>query len=167
MHRYVSVTLTLYSQVCRGLNEIVTGASSLQYKIELAIAGLEDNLEHPLDRPTKRRLLRAYQNAWSRVRSLSARESNTVVARLEDGPAWELAGGVLGQSVGTTTLRFRQAASKFRGVQEKAWDVDYGFNIRDFTMDPGQDLLAALREPQTFSDVYVSISCKVAPDLSD
>ena len=72
------------------LNELVNGSSSLQYKIELAISGLADNLEHPLSRSAKRPVLHAYRNAWSRVEDLSARKSNTTVAPIEDGPAWEL-----------------------------------------------------------------------------
>ena len=61
----------------------------------------------------------------------------------------------MAQSIGTKALRFKRTGSKLRGIEENTWDVDYGFNIRDFTMDPGQDLLVALREPQAADDMYV------------
>lgn len=67
---------------------------------------------------------------------------------IDTGPAWELAGGVLGQSVGQNNLRFNRLGSKLQGVSQQTWNVDLGFNLRDFTMDPGQDLLVVLRESQ-------------------
>ncbi|GJE87919.1 F-box protein [Phanerochaete sordida] len=141
--------------VCRSLNDIVTASPSLQYKIDLPHCGLEDNPEHPLSRTAKIPLLREYQKAWSRIRGFSARKSNSSSVRIEDGPAWELAGGVLAQSIGTKALRFKRTGSRSRGIEESTWDVDYGFNIRDFTMDPGQDLLVALCEPQNADDSYM------------
>lgn len=136
-------------QVCKALRDVVATSTRLQYKIELAIAGLEDNIEHPLSERAKRSLLSEYKDAWARVPHLTPRESNTSIVSFEEGPAWELSGGVLGQSVGQRKLRFRRLGSKLRGVTPLAWDIDVDYIVRDFTMDPAQDLAVALREPQT------------------
>ena len=128
---------------------MVYASPLLQYKIELAISGLEDNPENSLATQTKRPLLRKYREAWKKLHCLTARKSNTTLIECEDGPVWELAGGVLGQSIGTRIVRFNQLGSKLRGVAAKEWSVEIDFNMRDFTMDPGQDLLVVLCEPHT------------------
>ena len=135
------------------LRDTISISTSLQYKIDLAIAGLEDNPEHPLRRQAKRPLLRTYQDAWNNISHLSPRKSNTVLIPIEDGPAWELAGGVLGQSVGQKQLRFNRLGSKLQSVVPHSWIVDVDLNVRDFTMDPGQDLFVALREPHGWGDL--------------
>lgn len=127
---------------------MVSTSTLLQYKIELAIAGLEDNIEHPLRERTKRPLLRDYQDTWARVPHLTQRQSNTSTVSFEEGPAWELSGGVLGQSVGQKKLRFHRLGSKLSGVTPLAWAVDVDYDVRDFTMDPAQDLVVALKEPR-------------------
>lgn len=122
-------------------------STPLQYTIDLAIAGLEDNPDHPLRRPAKRPLLRTYRDAWNNLSHLTARHSNTVRIPLEGGFSWELAGGVLGQSVEPNQLRFDRLGSKLRGIEPQTWTFDVSLDLRDFTMDPGQDLLVALHEP--------------------
>lgn len=139
--------LRLCNQVCRGLRDIIESSNSLLYKLEVAVAGLEDNPNHRLNGPTKRPILHKYQEAWSKIASLCARQSNSIVLPIEEGPAWELAGGVLGQSIGQSRLRFDQFGSKLRGIPRRRGEIEVGFNLRDFTMDPGQDLIVALREP--------------------
>lgn len=58
--------------------------------------------------------------------------------------AWEFLGGVLGLSAGSR-LRFIQVPSKLRSIEEKRWTIeDIGFKVKDFGMDPAQDLLVVL-----------------------
>lgn len=64
------------------------------------------------------------------------------------GQTWELYGGVLAQGPDSSSLTFRQLPSELRGIEEKEWMIsDIGFNIRDFGMDPAQDLLVAIQVP--------------------
>ena len=60
---------------------------------------------------------------------------------MHTGPAWELAGGVLGQCIGPKHIEFRQLLSTVRAIPEKVWSVQLSFIISDFSMDPEQDLL--------------------------
>ncbi|EPQ55941.1 hypothetical protein GLOTRDRAFT_129144 [Gloeophyllum trabeum ATCC 11539] len=63
------------------------------------------------------------------------------------GNLWELYGGVLGLSEREkpSTLVFRKLRGIARGVEGKQWTIeDVGFPIRDFKMDPSQDLLVML-----------------------
>ena len=48
----------------------------------------------------------------------------------------------------------KQLPSVIRGIEEKEWTFDVGFDIDDFTIDPSQDLLMAIR---TVSESYVTI----------
>lgn len=58
--------------------------------------------------------------------------------------AWELINGVLAFGVGRR-LRCIQLPSALRDIPEKEWFIeDIGFTLRDFTMDPAQDLLVIL-----------------------
>lgn len=53
--------------------------------------------------------------------------------------------------MGYRSVRFHQLGAEVRGVPNKTWDVEMDFMVRDFTMDPGQDLLVALRTPQALT----------------
>lgn len=58
---------------------------------------------------------------------------------------WELYGGVLAQSQGERSIRFRRLPAILRGIEEKIWEVeDVGVKIKSFGMDPAQDLLVIL-----------------------
>lgn len=65
---------------------------------------------------------------------------------MHKGGVWELYGGVLAQAFsGHRKLGFTQLPSVIRGIEEKQWVIeDVGVKIRDFGMDPAQDLLIVL-----------------------
>ena len=65
------------------------------------------------------------------------------------GGVWELYGGVLAQAEGESKLVCAQLPSVIRRIEEKEWTIeDVGVKIRDFGMDPAQDLLIII-EHQT------------------
>lgn len=65
------------------------------------------------------------------------------------GQVWELYGNVLAQARGPRSLAFVQLPSEIRGIVEKEWVIpDVGFKIRDFGMDPAQDLLVLIEFPE-------------------
>ena len=64
---------------------------------------------------------------------------------VSDGPAWELADGVLAQCAGEKKLEFRQLPSRLRNIPEATWTVDVAFHVVDFTIDSSQDLLVFIQ----------------------
>ena len=61
------------------------------------------------------------------------------------GGVWELYGNVLAQAQGERTLHFKQIPSAIRGIQGTEWTIpDVGCKMRDFGMDPAQDLLVVI-----------------------
>ena len=107
--------------------------------------GQEDNPRSTLSPAERLQLLRKHQEAWS-----SLRPSYEKVIPMLIGQTWELYGGVLAQGPDSSSLKFRQLPSELRGIEEKEWMInDIGFTIRDFGMDPAQDLLVAIQMPST------------------
>lgn len=91
------------------------------------------------------RILRNHQKAWKALEY----NSSHVIPMLK-GNVWELYGGVLAQqtSKDSQILEFRQLPSELRGIKEKEWQVRWlGFRIRDFSMDPAQELLVVIEKP--------------------
>ncbi|KAL7284613.1 LOW QUALITY PROTEIN: hypothetical protein ACG7TL_001908 [Trametes sanguinea] len=107
------------------------------YKVELAANGLENGTHNTLTVAERLRMLKMRTEAWDDL-AWTAREE---VPMLQGG-VWELYGGVLGQAEGSRTLVFNQLPSNLRGIEGRQWRIeDVGVNIRDFGMDPAQDLL--------------------------
>ena len=75
------------------------------------------------------------------------------------GGLWELYGNVLAQiTQDRCTLHFKQLASQSRGIEEKGWTVDVSqFRVRDFGIDPAQDLLIILERPEEFVVHFVDL----------
>ncbi|KDQ64293.1 hypothetical protein JAAARDRAFT_27918 [Jaapia argillacea MUCL 33604] len=96
-------------------------------------------------------MLKNYQKswlslAWSEEQSLTTRRSRV----------WEIAGGAWGSSTGDASLSFTQLPSVSRGIPFRQWSIkDVGFSIRDFCMDPSQDLLTALELPTSDGGPYI------------
>ncbi|OBZ79706.1 hypothetical protein A0H81_00991 [Grifola frondosa] len=136
-------SLLLCRQVCRFFQTIIDEDAALQYKIELAVAGMEDgppSARSPAERLAK---LKARQAAWN-----SLQPSSQKTIPMLRGEVWELYGGVLAQARGPQSLAFRQLPSDIRGIEEKEWMIeDVGIAIRDFGMDPAQDLLVVIETP--------------------
>ena len=108
------------------------------------MACMEDNPLSTLTRAEKLPLLRQYEKAWDNF-TMEGGPYTRQMTPILDGPAWELAGGVIAQSAGPTSVEFTQLPSTVRGITEKVWKIDLDFDLRDFTIDPGQDLLVAVQ----------------------
>jgi len=69
---------------------------------------------------------------------------------------WECLGGILAylSDLSSQFVIVKQLPSVIRGIEEKEWTFDVGFDIDDFAIDPSQDLLMAIR---TVSESYVII----------
>ncbi len=76
--------------------------------------------------------------------------------QLPEGPIWELAGGVLAQGIPCTPgsfdvhkIVFTRLARDSRGpMSEEQWEYEgRDFEVKDFTMDPSQDLVVFISTP--------------------
>lgn len=89
-------------------------------------------------------MLRNSQAAWHTLRWFALKD-----VRMLQGSLYELYGGVLAQSnhLGGRGLVFRRLPSHYRSIQEQLWSLDLDFILRDFTLDPAQDLLVLIAQP--------------------
>ncbi|KAH9947003.1 hypothetical protein B0H21DRAFT_857166, partial [Amylocystis lapponica] len=147
--------LLLCRQVSRYLLEVIDGSERLQYKIDLAVAGMIDGPPSALCTAERRRMLREHQKAWDSL-EFSVQPTLSIPVLHDPLPAYypgRIFGNVLWYYT-STGLRFIQLPSRIRGTEEKRWTIDYsatpGFTVSKFAMDPAQDLLVVLeRQPQT------------------
>ncbi|KAI9056374.1 hypothetical protein FKP32DRAFT_1639392 [Trametes sanguinea] len=146
-------TLVRCRQICRLLKDIIDEDVRLQYKIELAASGLEDGTHNTLTVAERLRMLQTRNEAWDNL-AWTAREEIPML----QGGVWELYGGVLGQGEGARTLVFKQLPSTLRGIEGRQWRIeDVGVNIRDFGMDPAQDLLIIIENRADGAGVICSV----------
>ncbi|KAI6153701.1 hypothetical protein BKA82DRAFT_4093052 [Pisolithus tinctorius] len=137
-------SLLACQQVCYLFNTLIAESSLLQYTLELSVAGKQDNPRSSLDFSRKLAVLRQHQAAWGALQW-----ANTCDIPMLRGGLWELYGGVLAQSDSDLTLRFRRLPSQIRGIEEHVWSVSTSdVDLRDFTMDPAQDLLVLIARPR-------------------
>ena len=80
--------------------------------------------------------LQEHQTAWSKLQF-----SLSTTVKMEKGSVWELYGNVLAQGKGKRSLVFYQIPSPIRGIESKTWTVQVDEAIRDFAMDPTEELL--------------------------
>ena len=109
--------------------------------MELAIAGMEDSGNYPL--AASRSMLSQHQRAWTNLQWTNAGQTPN------RGSYWELCGNVFAQYArDNSEIQFKQLPSRSRDIHEKDWTVDArAFEIQDFGMDPGQDLLVVIERP--------------------
>ncbi|KAI6108453.1 hypothetical protein EDD16DRAFT_1619560 [Pisolithus croceorrhizus] len=137
-------SLLTCQQVCHLFNTLIAGSSPLQYALELAIAGKQDNPLSSFDFSHKLAALRRYQDAWGTLQW-----TNTKDIPMLRGNVWELYGGVLALSDLNRTIRFRRLPSQIREIEEHVWSVSTSdMDLRDFTIDPAQDLLVLIARPR-------------------
>lgn len=137
-------SLVTCQQVCRLFNTLIAGSSPLQYALELAIAGKQDNPLSSFDFSHKLAALRQYQAAWGTLKWTSTKDMPMLRGNL-----WELYGGVLAHSDLDRTIRFRRLPSHIREIEEHVWSVSTSdMDLGDFTMDPAQDLLVLIARPR-------------------
>ena len=117
---------------------------------------MEDN---PLNTSTKENKLpqvKRYEEAWLSLTDEDVSRSE-FVWNLPGAPAWDLARGILSLCAGPRTIQFRQLPSSVRGIPERTWELDLDFDIVDFTIDPGQDLMVAI-EVTSATECDISLS---------
>ncbi|KAI0325496.1 hypothetical protein GY45DRAFT_1374683 [Cubamyces sp. BRFM 1775] len=150
------VTLLRSRQVCSLLKDLMDNDVRLQYKVELAAAGMEDGQYSTLSAAERLRMLKARQEAMDKLAWTSREE----IPMLQGG-VWELYGGVLAQGEGSRTLVFKQLPSSLRGIEGREWRIeDVGVHIRDFGMDPAQDLLVVVENRVEGTGMTCSVHLK-------
>jgi hypothetical protein len=131
---------------CSEIRTIIDKTAILQYKIALAIEGLEygPHKQAPADQLES---LTKYSEAWERLTWTS-----DFRILQGDGDTWELFGNVLALEH-KQGIQFCQLPSVRRSVEQKSWALPakfVPFNIRDFGMDPSQDLLVVVEDPRWY-----------------
>ncbi|KAM5538766.1 hypothetical protein V8D89_007488 [Ganoderma adspersum] len=129
-------------QVCTRFQSLIDRDFRTTYKLELAVAGMQDG--PPSTRTTADRLsiLQARHDAWSKF-AWTAKENVPMYQGY--APEWELYGNVLAQWKGGRTLHFKQILSVIRGIEGIEWVIpDVGCQITGIGMDPSQDLLVVI-----------------------
>jgi hypothetical protein len=113
----------------------------IQYKIELAVAGMEDGPPSNVGPADRLKILKEHQSSW---RNLTWKNGHVMSTMFRY--QWDCLGGVLVNVLDSSqrSLVIRQLPSVVRGIKETEWQVDMDFRVQDFTFDPSQDLLAVI-----------------------
>lgn len=128
----------------------------MQYKTELILAGMENGPPSNLLVADRLKILRTHQAAW---RDLNWTSEKTIsMMPMTQGSLWELYGGVLAQSRSRDVLCFTRLPSQIKGIEEEQWEVQLPVQMRDFAMDPSQNLLIAIETANQGSVVEVTLS---------
>ena len=88
-------------------------------------------------------LLRSYETSWKNLDW----NTHTSLPVFEGGASlslWELYGNVWAHSRGNDVISFVQIPSRLRDIPLRQWTIRLDFPIRDFGMDPSQDLLVTI-----------------------
>jgi len=141
---FLKIDRTHVIQVCKFFRSIAEGERA-QYEIELAVSGMVDGPPSPFTTSDRLALLKERNAAWESLRWVESQD-----IPMTDGHIWELYGNVFAQSSMPNVLHFRQLPSKYRKIEEKTWGVALDIHVRDFTMDPAQDLLVLVEEPSLY-----------------
>ncbi|KAI0717895.1 hypothetical protein C8T65DRAFT_571295 [Cerioporus squamosus] len=134
-------------EVCAWLKHVVDDDVRMQYKVELAAAGMEDGLHSTLTASDRLVALRERQSAWKKLSWLSQED----LPAPQDSELWEFYGGVFARDANRRTLHFWQVPSQSRRIAGRKWTIDdVGVSISDFYMDPAQDVLVIVEDvPQS------------------
>lgn len=123
---------------------MVDDTATLQYRIALYSSGMVDGPPSRLGASERLSLLRSYETSWKNL------DWNTHISLpVPEGSLWELYGNVWAHSKGKNAIFFVQIPSRLRGIPLRQWTIGLGFSIRDFGMDPSQDLLVAIEMATT------------------
>lgn len=126
---------------------MINDTASLRLIIELYATGQQDGFVDPRVNPTDRLdALRRHTIAWEELTWVTEQRLSML-----DGGLWELYGGVLAQSNLNGDIAFRQLPSEIRSIAERDWTIGgFDFIVRDFGMDPLQDLLVLVEDPKWY-----------------
>lgn len=124
--------------------------ASLQLIIELHTAAQTANSDCRITPSDQLAAIKKYELAWKDLKW----EKEQCIPML-DGNLWELYGGVLAQADATEAITFYRLPSVSRSIEDHKWSVGaFGFPLRDFGMDPSQDLLVLVESPRSVLDFY-------------
>ena len=113
---------------------------AFQYRIALFASGLTNGAPGDLTTSERFDLLRKYEASW---KNIERNEHNTIISG--QGGVWELYGNVWAHSKERDdVIEFVQLPSRIRGIPMRQWTLRFEFAVRDFSMDPSQDLLVAI-----------------------
>ncbi|KAG6381041.1 hypothetical protein JVT61DRAFT_5437 [Boletus reticuloceps] len=132
------------SLVCRPFRATVRENASCQYTIEMAVFGMRNGPPSVMGHADRLTILQDSQSAWHTLQWTASKD-----VRMLQGSLYELYGGVLVQSdhQGGHGLVFRRLPSHYRSIKEHVWSLHLDLNLRDFTLDPAQDLLVLIAQP--------------------
>ncbi|KZV66977.1 hypothetical protein PENSPDRAFT_755247 [Peniophora sp. CONT] len=139
-------------QTCKQLHSLVTSSTTLQYTLSLAANGMLDGPSSiPLTTAERLALLRTRHAAW---RTLSLGLASASIHLPGYCQASDFVGGYFGRcfshnlddvdSIGTPNLTLVTLPSRSPTRELKVETHDVGVHMKDFTLDPSQDLLALL-----------------------
>ncbi|KAF8510622.1 hypothetical protein JB92DRAFT_433502 [Gautieria morchelliformis] len=135
------------SLICRVFHETIRDTLLLQYRLELAVAGLEDGrTDCRLSIAEQLAQLKTFEQGWA---SLNFHQKLTVT--LPYRYKWKLRGDVLA-AFKTPVLFFTQLPSAVRGTPVHTWECDVEVSIQQFAIDPAQDLAVLVACAPTSDD---------------
>lgn len=133
----------------RALEHLISETPLLRYVIELGAAGMVDGSSSRFPTTTKLAKLERLQADWRTFTEVS----RTTLRITHAIPTYDLQKGVLTVGHGkedpwvTRSLQYYRLHSRISEIEQEAWRLDdLGADIRDFTTDPAQDLVAILEE---------------------
>ncbi|KAF9455070.1 hypothetical protein P691DRAFT_691420 [Macrolepiota fuliginosa MF-IS2] len=134
-------------EVCKKLKTHIETGKEIQYIMELEIAGCVHNDHNTWSSAQRLDCLRKHQAAWEQLKWSKGRE-----VRMLGGTLWELYGGILAQTDMEGTFHFLKLPSEIRHIEEDSWTIKPNIdNIRDFGIDPSQNLLVWVTAPSPTS----------------
>ncbi|KAI0307691.1 hypothetical protein B0F90DRAFT_1676259 [Multifurca ochricompacta] len=132
-------TLINCSTINRLFKSLIDETTTLQYRIALFASGMVDGPPGHLSASQRLSLLRDYEASW---KDIIWNEHKSIP--VPDGNLWELYGNVWARSRGEDAIVFVQLPSRLRGIPMRQWTLKFNFALRDFGMDPSQDLLVTI-----------------------
>ncbi|KAH8102076.1 hypothetical protein BXZ70DRAFT_1016170, partial [Cristinia sonorae] len=148
---------------CRQLNKLfkdtIDNNLALQYKLELAINGMEDGPPSPVTTAERLHILRQHRTAWDSMSHTSVQNIPSI-----RGYPWDFYGGVLARGTSTRGISFIQLPSLLKGIPQRTWEfLELGVEIQDFHIDPAQDLLVIIGG--TRSRCVILLACDVVSQI--
>ncbi|KAH8093155.1 hypothetical protein BXZ70DRAFT_442992 [Cristinia sonorae] len=132
--------LLRFKLTCRYLSRVIGGFPSLQYKIELAAAGMTDVPQNDLSPVKKLAALRKYQRKWSQLNWDSFDHYYTNVYGAD---TWDFSYGLLSYDVEEDhdEISCILPGSVVRGVPEERWTLYFAQKFAEYFVEPSQDLV--------------------------
>ena len=138
--------LTPLCKVNKSLNGVIKSSSLLQYKLELALAGVEPNPTCTLGLSECLEAVRSYRRGWENLAWSSTGGWREAIGNIYHSRGTFILGEIITRSNDDSHFKWRthryQPGSKHRRLEERTWSEDRG-EMTFIGMDPSQDLLLA------------------------